>query len=116
MPVSRVGTASRSRSTPRSPLAPISTAQQVTPTAPMSGGVGDDERDAIARQGVLRRGETRRIEAGKGARAHRKDVAQTGARPGGGALMGFDGARMVMAPHLGHDRLAVTDIDDAGVL
>src|SRR5215467_9070830 len=36
MPVSRVGTASRSRSTPRSPLAPISTAEQVRPAAPMS--------------------------------------------------------------------------------
>src|SRR5438046_1933586 len=36
MPVSRVGTASRSRSTPRSPLAPISTAEHVSPAAPMS--------------------------------------------------------------------------------
>src|SRR5882724_5146699 len=36
MPVSRVGTASRSRSTPRSPLAPISTAEHVSPAAPIS--------------------------------------------------------------------------------
>src|SRR5881227_46774 len=36
MPVSRQGTASRSRVTPRSPLAPISTAEQVSPAAPMS--------------------------------------------------------------------------------
>src|SRR2546423_1326382 len=36
MPVSRHGTLSRLRSTPRSPLAPISTAEQVRPAAPMS--------------------------------------------------------------------------------
>ena len=36
MPVSRVGTLSRSSTTPRSPLAPISTAEQVSPAAPMS--------------------------------------------------------------------------------
>src|SRR5579871_3567972 len=36
MPVSRVGTRSRSSVTPRSPLAPISTAEQVRPAAPMS--------------------------------------------------------------------------------
>ena len=36
MPISRVGTVSRLSSTPRSPLAPISTAEQVRPAAPMS--------------------------------------------------------------------------------
>ena len=36
MPVSRQGTLSSSRSTPRLPLAPISTAEQVSPAAPMS--------------------------------------------------------------------------------
>jgi len=36
MPVSRHGTLSRSSVTPRSPFAPISTAEQVRPAAPMS--------------------------------------------------------------------------------
>src|SRR5215467_12398828 len=36
MPLSRHGTLSRSRVTPRSPFAPISTAEQVSPAAPMS--------------------------------------------------------------------------------
>ncbi len=36
MPASRAGTFSMSSSTPRSPLAPISTAEQVSPAAPMS--------------------------------------------------------------------------------
>ena len=36
MPVSRHGTWSRSRSIPRSPLAPISAAEEVSPAAPMS--------------------------------------------------------------------------------
>ena len=36
MPFSRHGTLSRSSVTPRSPLAPISTAEQVSPAAPMS--------------------------------------------------------------------------------
>ena len=36
MPSSRVGTFSSHSSTPRSPLAPISTAEQVSPAAPMS--------------------------------------------------------------------------------
>src|SRR5665213_3210909 len=36
MPVSRQGRRSRSSSTPRSPFAPISTAEEVSPAAPMS--------------------------------------------------------------------------------
>ena len=36
MPASRTGTASRSSRTPRPPLSPISTAEQVSPAAPMS--------------------------------------------------------------------------------
>jgi hypothetical protein len=77
---------------------------------------GDDARDEMARPGMLRRAETQRIEAGDGPRAHREHVAQNAADAGGRALIGLDVARMVVALHLEHDRLAVADVDDAGVL
>ena len=48
--------------------------------------------------------------------AHREDVAEDPARPGGRALVGLDRRRMVVAldPDRGGD--AVADVDDTGVL
>ena len=77
---------------------------------------GDDARDQMARLGMLRRAEAQRVEAGDRPRAHRENVAQDAADAGGRALIGLDVARMVVALHLEHDRLAVADVDDAGVL
>ena len=76
---------------------------------------GDHAGDEMAGLGMLRRAEGERIEAGDGARTHREDVAQNAADAGGRALIGLDIARVVVALHLEHDRLAVADVDDAGV-
>ena len=56
------------------------------------------------------------VEAGDGARPHREDVAHDAADAGGGALMGFDEARMVVRLHLEDRGEPVTDVDYAGVL
>ena len=77
---------------------------------------GDHARHEVPRLGVLRRAKAQRVEAGDGTRAHREHVAQNTADAGRRALIGLDVARMVVALHLEHDRLAVADIDDAGVL
>src|SRR5882757_10493789 len=70
----------------------------------------------MPRLGMFRRPEAQRVEAGNRARAHREYVAQDTADAGGRALIRLDVARMVMALHLEHDRLAVADVDDPGVL
>lgn len=77
---------------------------------------GDHARHQMARLGVFRRTEGERVEACDRPRAHREYVAQDAADAGGRALIWLDVARMVMALHLEHDRLAVADVDDAGVL
>ena len=77
---------------------------------------GDHARNQMPRPGVLRRAERERIEAGNGPRAHREHVAQNAADARGRALIGLDVARVVVALHLEDHRLAVADVDDAGVL
>ena len=77
---------------------------------------GDHARHEVPRLGVLRRAKAQRVEAGDGTRTHREHVAQNTTDAGRRALVGLDIARMVVALHLEHDRLAVADIDDAGVL
>ena len=77
---------------------------------------GDHARHQMARLGMLRRAKAQRVEAGDRPRAHREDIAQDAADAGGRALIGLDVARMVVALHLEHHRLAVADVDDAGVL
>src|ERR1700674_4982393 len=70
----------------------------------------------MPRLGVFRHAEGKRVEAGDRPRAHREHVAQDAADAGGRALIGLDVARMVVALHLEHHRLAVADVDDARVL
>src|SRR5258708_2864878 len=70
----------------------------------------------MARLWMFRRAKAQRIEAGDRTRAHGEDVSQDATDAGGRALIGLDVARMVVALHLEHDRLAVADVDDAGVL
>ena len=77
---------------------------------------GHHARHQMARLRMLRRAEGERVEAGDRPRAHREHVAQNAADAGGRALIRLDVARVVVALHLEHDRLAVADIDHAGVL
>jgi hypothetical protein len=49
-------------------------------------------------------------------RAHRDDVAQDSADPGGGALEGLDRGRVVVALDLEGDGLALAEVDDSRVL
>ena len=60
--------------------------------------------------------EAQRIHVGDRPGAHGENITQDPADPGGGALIGLDIARVVMAFHLEDRRLAIADIDDAGVL
>ena len=48
--------------------------------------------------------------------AHRDDVAEDAADPGGSALEGLDRRRVVVALDLEGDRLAVTEVEHARVL
>src|SRR5260370_15448655 len=77
---------------------------------------GDHTGDEMPGLRMRGRAEGERIETGDRPRAHGKDVAQNAADARGGALIGLDVARMVVAFHLEHDREPVTDIDDAGAL
>ena len=77
---------------------------------------GDDAGDQMARLGMVRRAEAERIHRRDRPRAHGEDVAQDAADPGRRALIGLDIGGVVVALHLEDDRLAVADIDDAGVL
>ena len=68
---------------------------------------------------VPRRGqrtETQRVEDGHRSGAHGGDVAQDPAHTGGRALVGLDGARVVVGLDLESDGPALADLDDAGVL
>src|SRR4029077_3562422 len=60
--------------------------------------------------------EPQRVEAGDRPRPHGEDIAQNAADAGGGALVGLDVARVVVALHLEHRDQPVADVDDAGVL
>ena len=77
---------------------------------------GDHAGNQMPRLRMLRRAEAQRIEARDRPRAHGEDVAQNAADAGGRALIGLDIARVVVALHLEHHRLAVADVDHAGVL
>ena len=60
--------------------------------------------------------EAQPVEQRDRARAHGDDVAEDAADPGRGALEGLDRARMVVALDLERDRLALAEVDHAGVL
>ena len=70
----------------------------------------------MPRAHVRRIAEAQRIEHGDRPRAHGEDVAQDAAYTSRGALVGLDGARMVVALDLEGDRQAVPDRDDTSVL
>ena len=57
----------------------------------------------------------RRLRQAIGPRAHGEDVAQDAADAGRRALIGLDEGRVVVALHLEDDRVAIADVDDAGV-
>ncbi len=60
--------------------------------------------------------EAQGVEQGDRAGAHGEDVAHDAADAGRRALVGLDERRVVVRFHLEDARLAVVDIDDAGVL
>src|SRR2546425_267243 len=77
---------------------------------------GHDALDQPACLRVVRLAEAERIEEGDGAGAHREDVPQDSAHPGGGALEGLDERGVIVALDLEDDGPAVADVDDAGIL
>ena len=76
----------------------------------------DHARHQMPRLGMVRPSEPQRIQVGDGPRAHGEDVAQDSSDPCRGALIGFDVGRVVVALHLEDCRVAVADVDDAGIL
>ena len=64
---------------------------------------------------TVQRAETQRVHDRDGPRAHGEDVAQNAADAGGRALKRLDETGMVVRFDLERDRVAVADVDDAGV-
>ena len=77
--------------------------------------VGADARDGAV-EVVVGRAEAEQVEQRDRPRSHRRDVPQDPADAGGRALEGLDGRRMVVALDLERDRLAVAQVEHAGVL
>ena len=77
---------------------------------------GDRALEQVALARLVERAEAQRVQRGDRARAHREDVADDAADAGRRALVGLDGAGVVVRLHLEGDRPAVADADDAGVL
>ncbi len=77
---------------------------------------GDDAGHQMPGLGMCGRAEPEGVEVGDGAGAHGEDVAEDAADTRRRALVGLDVRRMVVAFHLEDRRLAVADVDDAGVL
>ena len=82
--------------------------------------VAADARDDAGQHalgvGVVGRAEAQRVHDGDRAGAHREDVADDAADAGGRALVGLDVRRVVVRLDLEGDRVALADVDDAGVL
>ena len=76
----------------------------------------DDSRQHPGGVGMVGVTEPQRVHHQHRAGAHREDVADDPADPGGRALVGLDIARVVVALDLEGDREAFTDVDDTGVL
>ena len=77
---------------------------------------GDDARQHAGGVGSVCAAEAQRVHDGDRAGAHGEDVADDAADPGGRALVRLDVARVVVRLDLEGHRVAVADIDDAGVL
>ena len=75
-----------------------------------------DPAEQLARALLVERAEPQRVAQRDRPRAHREDVAQDPAHARGGALVGLDGRRVVVALDLEGDREAVADVDHAGIL
>ncbi len=71
-------------------------------------------QEAVA--GDFQRAEVQRIQRSNGASSHGKNIAHDAAHAGGGALIGFDGARVVVRFDLEGDRQTVSDVHQTGVL
>ena len=76
---------------------------------------GDDARYEMPGLRMIRGAEAQGIECRDGSRPHGEDIAQNTSNAGGGPLIGFDERRVVMAFHLENDRIAIAEIDHAGV-
>src|SRR5215212_2689783 len=70
----------------------------------------------MARLGMLRRAKGQRVEAGDRSGAHGENIAQNASHARCSALIRLDVARMIVTLHLEHDRLAVANVDHAGIL
>ena len=77
---------------------------------------GHDPRQHPMGVGGVERPEPQRVHHRHRAGAHREDVADDAADAGGRTLVGLDVRRVVVALHLERDRVALADVDDAGVL
>ena len=77
---------------------------------------GDDAGHQMPGLGVARIAEAERVQEGDRPRPHGEDVAQDAADARRRPLVGLDEGGVVVALHLEDADLAVTDIDDAGVL
>ena len=65
--------------------------------------------------GMVRISETQCVEIGDRPRTHREDIAHDAANAGGGALIGFDVAWVVVAFHLEDGAVTIAEVDNAGV-
>ena len=70
----------------------------------------------MAGAGIIGTAEARRIEDRDRPRAHRENVAQNAADAGRRTLVGLDKRWVVVALDFEHDRVAVADIHDPGIL
>ena len=77
---------------------------------------GDDAGDEVPGTRMARTAEAQRIEDRYRSRPHREHVAQNTADPSRRTLIGLDEGRVVVALDLEYDRVAVADVDNAGVL
>ena len=77
---------------------------------------GHDPRQHAVGVGGVERAEAQRVHHGNRARAHREDVADDAADAGRRTLVGLDVGRVVVRLDLEGDRIALADVDDAGVL
>jgi hypothetical protein len=82
----------------------------------IEGDAADDPAHHPSRRLHIGRAEEQAVEHRERARAHREDVAEDPAHAGGGALVGLDRRRMVVALDLEHAEQSVAEVDRAGVL
>ena len=76
----------------------------------------DHARDQVPRLGMIGPAEAQRVQVRDRPRAHGEHVAQDAADAGRRALIGLDVGRVVVALHLEDRRVAVADVDHAGIL